>query len=68
MKGNVEDWATESLLVERQADKVPETGVWLKSGQKLGVSYLAANLPAVRRRLYEGGVRVALVLNEAFRE
>ncbi len=66
MRGTVEDWATESLLAARQAYQVPETGERLKSGQKLGDAYLEANLPVVRRRLYQGGVRLAMVLNEAF--
>ena len=68
MKGTVEDWATESLLAARQAYQVPETGKRLKSGQKLGDAYLEANLPVVRQRLYQGGVRLAMVLNEAFAE
>jgi hypothetical protein len=29
-------------------------------------AYQEANLPVVRRRLYLGGVRLAMVLNEAF--
>jgi nuclease S1 len=66
MKGTVEEWATESLLAARQAYQVPETGVRMKSGQKLGDAYLQANLPVVRRRLYQGSVRLAMVLNEAF--
>jgi hypothetical protein len=66
VKGAVEDWATESLLAARQAYQVPETGKRLKSGQKLGDAYTKANLPVVRRRLYQGGVRLAMVLNEAF--
>jgi len=66
--GKVEDWATESLLAARAAYQVPETGQWLKPGQKLADSYQAANLPVVRRRLYQGGVRLALVLNEVFPE
>ena len=68
MKGSAEDWATESLLAARQAYQVPETGVRLKSGQKLGDAYLQANLPVVRRRLYHGSVRLATVLNQAFGE
>ena len=68
MKGTVEDWATESLLAARQAYQVPETGKRLKSGQKLGDAYLEANLPVVRQRLYQAGVRLAMVLNEAFAE
>jgi hypothetical protein len=66
MKGTVEDWATESLLAARQAYLVPETGKRLKPGQKLSDSYLNANLPVARRRLYQAGVRLAMVLNEAF--
>ena len=66
MKGTVEDWATESLLAARQAYQVPETGMRLKPGQKLADAYLEANLPVVRRRLYQAGVRLAWVLNEAF--
>jgi S1/P1 Nuclease len=65
MKGTVEDWATESLLAARQAYVVPETGKRLKSGQKLGDAYQNANLPVLRKRMYEGGVRLAMVLNEA---
>jgi nuclease S1 len=64
MKGTVEDWATESLLAARQAYQVPGTGTRMKSGQKLGDAYLNANLPVVRRRLYQGGIRLAMVLNE----
>jgi hypothetical protein len=64
-KGTVEDWATESLLPARQAYQVPETDKRLKPGQKLGDAYLNANLPVVRERLYQAGVRLAMVLNEA---
>jgi nuclease S1 len=66
MKGTVEDWATESLLAARRAYQVSETGKRLKSGQKLGDAYLNANLPVVRKRLYQGGIRLAMVLNEIF--
>jgi S1/P1 Nuclease len=66
MKGTVEDWATESLLAARQAYQVPETGVRLKSGQKLADAYLEANVPVVRRRLHQVGVSLAWVLNQAF--
>jgi nuclease S1 len=65
-RGAVEDWATESLLAARQAYQDPATGKRLKSGQKLGDAYVAANLPVVRERLYRGAVRLGLVLNEAF--
>ena len=68
MKGSVEDWAIESLLAAREAYQVPEIGLRLKPGQKLGDAYQTANLPVVRRRLYQGGVRLAMLLNEAFAE
>jgi hypothetical protein len=68
MKGAVEDWATESLLAARQAYQVPETGMRLKPGRKLADPYLEANLPVVRRRLYQAGLGLAWVLNEAFPE
>jgi hypothetical protein len=68
MKGMAEDWATESLLAVRQAYEVPEAGVLFKSGQKLGNAYLTAYLSVVRRRIYQLGVRLAMVLNEAFPE
>jgi nuclease S1 len=67
-RGTVEDWATESLLAARQAYRVPQTGMRLKSGQKLSDSYLDANLPVVRRRLDQAGVRLAMVLNQTFAE
>jgi hypothetical protein len=44
MKGTVQDWATESLLAARQAYQVPETGLRVKPGQKLGDAYKAASL------------------------
>lgn len=68
MRGTVEDWATESLLAARAAYQVPETGMRIKPGQKLADAYQEVNLPIVRRRLYQAGVRLALVLNEAFAE
>jgi S1/P1 Nuclease len=67
MKGTVEDWATESPVAARHAYQVPETGQRLKPGQKLGDAYVNANMPVVRHRLYRAGVRLASVLNEAFR-
>ena len=68
MKGTVEDWATESLLLARAAYQVPETGKRLKAGQKLGDAYLNTHLPVVRKRLYQASIRLAMVLNETFPE
>src|SRR5262245_22036253 len=68
MSGTVEDWATESLLVARQAYQDPATGRMIKPGAELGHAYQEANLPVARRRLYQAGVRLAGVLNEPFPE
>jgi nuclease S1 len=66
MKGTVEDWATESLLAARAAYQDPVTGMRIKPGAKLGQQYHDANLPVARHRLYQAGVRLAIMLNEAF--
>jgi nuclease S1 len=68
MAGTVEDWATESLLAAKGAYQDPVTGRRIRPGTKLGEPYLAKNLPVARRRLYQGGVRLAMVLNEVFAE
>jgi len=65
MCGAVEDWATESLLAARAAYQIPGTDKRLKPGQKLGEDYMKANFPVARQRLYQGGIRLASVLNEA---
>jgi hypothetical protein len=64
MKGTVEEWATESLTAARGAYLAPATGLRIKPGEKLAKAYFDANLPVVRRRLYQGGIRLAMVLNE----
>ena len=68
MRGTVDDWATESLLLARAAYLVPETGKRLKPGQKFGDAYLNTHLPVVRKRLYQASIRLAVVLNEIFPE
>lgn len=65
-RGSVEDWASESLRTARQAYEDSATGKRIKSGQRLADTYQDANLTLVRRRLYEGDVRLARVLDEAF--
>jgi hypothetical protein len=64
MGGSVEDWATESLLAAWAAYVMPETGALIKPGRRLGDEYQTENLPVVKRRLYQAGVRLAMVLNE----
>ena len=68
MGGTVEDWATESLLLARQAYQDPATGQKIKKGQKLTDAYQAASLPVARQRLYRAGIRLAMVLNDVFPE
>ena len=63
--GSLADWATESLMAARQAYHDPATGRRIKAGAKLGEAYQAAGLPVAKRRLYQAGVRLAMVLNEA---
>jgi hypothetical protein len=66
MKDGVEDWATESLQAAKIAYQMPGCNRLIKSGDKLRDEYLNTNLPTVRLRLYQAGIRLALVLNEAF--
>jgi hypothetical protein len=40
----------------------------IKPGTKLADAYQEANLPVVRRRLYQAGIRLAMVLNEVWPE
>jgi hypothetical protein len=65
--GRVKDRAAESLLAAREAYQDPVTGRRIKPGTKLGDEYQARSMPVARRRLYQAGARLALVLNEAFR-
>jgi nuclease S1 len=67
MAGTPEDWATESLLAAREAYQNPQTGKRIRPGAKLGDAYLAKNLPVARQRLARAGMRLAMLLNEAFR-
>jgi hypothetical protein len=40
----------------------------IKAGARLAEAYQEANLPVVRMRLYQGGMRLASVLNELWPE
>jgi hypothetical protein len=64
--GSMEDWATESLLGARGAYQDPATGKKIRPGQRLADAYQEANLPVVRRRIHQGGIRLASVLNEVW--
>jgi hypothetical protein len=65
-KGRVDDWATESLLAGRAAYVVPQTGVVSSRARSWGALYFDEQLLVVRHRLYQAGVRLAMVLNECF--
>jgi nuclease S1 len=66
MEGTVADRATESLLAAREAYQNPLTGQRIKPGAKIGAEYFDKNLPIARERLFHAGIRLAIVLNEAF--
>jgi hypothetical protein len=57
-----------SAKAAKPAYRLPEAGERLKSGQKLSDAYLKTNLPVVQRRLCQGGVCLALLLDAAFKE
>jgi hypothetical protein len=45
---------------------MPETATLIKLGRKLGEDYQAEHFPVAKRRLYQAGVRPAMLLNEEF--
>jgi hypothetical protein len=55
-----------SLLAARVAYQDPATGQRMKPGAKLGDDYQARSLPVAKRRLYQAGMRLAMVLNDVF--
>jgi nuclease S1 len=64
LKGEIEDWADESLEVGRHAYLIPGTKTYLRTGDSIGRDYERANLPLVTNRLARSGVRLAFLLNE----
>jgi hypothetical protein len=68
MAGSVEDWATESLLAARGAYQDPATGIRIRPGARLGDAYQGAHSPTARRRLYQAGIRLAVVFNGVWPE
>jgi hypothetical protein len=67
-RGDVEDWATESLQDARKAYQFPPgTREPLASGTRLGRDYETFARPILERRLAQAGVRLANELNAAFR-
>ena len=64
LKGQIEDWADESLEVGRRAYLIPGTNTILRTGDSIGRDYERANVPLVTDRLARSGVRLAFLLNE----
>jgi hypothetical protein len=62
----IEDDATESLRAARDAYLRPGGSAFLSPGDRLGQAYFDAELPVVRRRLAQAGVRLACILNALF--
>jgi hypothetical protein len=56
---NVLDWAKESMTLRKQ--------VYNYGNGKLGYEYAYRNMPTVRERLLEAGIRIAGVLNEIYK-
>jgi nuclease S1 len=67
LKGGIEDWANESLDVGRRAYLIPGSQAVLRTGQSIGREYERENLPLAVDRVARSGVRLAAMLNEAFR-
>jgi hypothetical protein len=66
-KGTVESWADESLAAAKKAYRDPRNPSRLiTSGDRLGREYAEANLPVIRLRLAQAGVRLANELNALF--
>ena len=66
-KGSPEDWATESLLIAREAYRIPGSNKVMRSGARLGNEYYRFALPIIRTQLAKAGIRIAFVLNTIFR-
>ena len=64
LKGQIEDWADESLEVGRRAYRIPGTNSILRTGDSIGRDYERANVPLVTDRLARSGVRLAFLLNQ----
>jgi nuclease S1 len=63
-RGTPENWATESLMVAREAHRLPGARTVIQSGPKLGDEYYAAMLPIIQKQLAKSGIRIAWTLNE----
>jgi hypothetical protein len=67
-KGRPEDWANESLLVGRHAYQIPGSEATLRSGDSIGRNYERENVPKAADRLARSAVRLAVMLEDVFKE
>jgi nuclease S1 len=66
-RGDVEDWATESLLLAQRAYFFPKGARQpIVSGTRLGEEYERLALPLIEDRLAQAGIRLANELNAIF--
>ena len=68
MKGKVEDWATESLLARGKPIRCPRPASVSSLARDLATPICKRTCRSCGERLYQSGVRLAMVLNEAFGE
>jgi hypothetical protein len=66
-KGTPEDWATESLLIAKQAYRLPNSNKMIKPGARLGDEYVRFALPIIQKQLAKAGIRTAFTLNRIFK-
>jgi hypothetical protein len=66
-KGTPEDWATESLLIAREAYRIPGTRNVMAKGARLGSEYHRFALRIIQKQLAKAGIRIAYVLNGIFK-
>ncbi len=65
MSGLVRDWARESIVLARDRYRDPENDRLLTAGDVVGSKFVDRELPIVQKRVYQAGLRLALVLNTA---
>jgi hypothetical protein len=65
--GSPEDWATESLVIAKEAYRISGAGRGMPSGSRLGSAYYNLALPIIQKQLAKAGNRIAYILNGIFR-
>jgi hypothetical protein len=65
-RGTPEDWATESLLISREAYRIPGARNVMGKGVRLASEYHRFALPLIQKQLAKAGIRIAYVLNNVY--